>query len=59
MSEEQEPLPPLAELVTDDDLRAAAAAYERGPWQVHEDQLRAALEAYGARLVDRLGQGRQ
>lgn len=56
-------LPPLAELVTDEDVRAATDAAFPGflglpTGMVPEDitrRMRAALEAYRARLVARLG----
>jgi hypothetical protein len=46
---EPEELLPLAELVTDDDVRAAWLA-------VCEAGMHAALEAYGRRLLGRVGQ---
>jgi hypothetical protein len=54
----QAELPPLAELVTDEDVgaaRAAADAYARGGFRGGSSAMRAALEAYGARLLARHG----
>lgn len=51
-------VPPLAELVTGEDMRAAreaADAYARDGFRGGSSPMRAALEAYGARLVARLG----
>jgi hypothetical protein len=51
--QDAEPLPPLAELVTDEDVRVALHAY-LGVSGLDE-AMRAALEAYGARLLARHG----
>lgn len=55
MTEEEEALPPLAELVSDEDVEMALRAYDQGPLEDAPARMRLALEAYGRRLVARIG----
>lgn len=48
-------VPPLAELVTDEDVQVATAAYYEDRHGSFAEAMRAALEAYGARLLARHG----
>ena len=54
MTEGQDALPPLAEMVSDEDVSEAVETFLHSGGS-HQDAMRAVLEAYGRRLVARIG----